>query len=115
MEAKRWTHVEEVEGFLAAKGTGMVFKHSTRCPVSAAAFREFEEFLSATAGIPAYLVLVIEDRPVSRAVAEKLGVPHASPQAILVRDGAAAWTASHGAITREALRDAWEAGARPKG
>lgn len=35
-------------------------------------------------------------------------MPHQSPQAILFRDGQAAWDASHGAITAESLAEAWD-------
>jgi bacillithiol system protein YtxJ len=98
---------EEVESLLAGKATALVFKHSTRCPISAEAERQVRAFASAHAEAPVYRVLVIEDRPASLALAERLGVPHASPQAILVREGRAAWSASHWDITREALEAAW--------
>ena len=49
------------------------------------------------------LVKVIEARPLSLRMAEELGIAHASPQAILVRDGRAVWHASHFAITAAAL------------
>jgi bacillithiol system protein YtxJ len=48
-------------------------------------------------------VRVIEERPVSLALAERVGVKHESPQAILIRDGRPLWHASHGAITAGAL------------
>jgi bacillithiol system protein YtxJ len=51
-------------------------------------------------------VRVIEERPVSLALSQRVGVTHQSPQALLVRNGVAVWHASHYAITVEALRDA---------
>ena len=48
-------------------------------------------------------------REVSNAVAEKTGVRHESPQALLLRDGEVVWNASHGAITVESLAGALEA------
>ncbi|MEE3181603.1 MAG: monothiol bacilliredoxin BrxC family protein, partial [Planctomycetota bacterium] len=50
--------------------------------------------------------LVVEDRPVSLELAERLGVLHQSPQAILVRDGQAVWNDSHEGVTSAALKDA---------
>lgn len=51
-------------------------------------------------------VRVIEERPVSLAFAEKVGARHASPQAVLVKDGKAVWHDSHWNITVEALKSA---------
>ncbi len=86
----------------------LIFKHSTRCPISASALARFGQYLD-TAGDEApasYLLKVVEARAVSNEVAEKLGVAHQSPQALLVKDGAVLWHASHGAITGEAIADA---------
>ena len=46
------------------------------------------------------------DRPLSLEAAETTGVPHESPQALLVRDGTVTWHASHGGITTESLASA---------
>lgn len=85
-----------------------IFKHSTACPISAAAYRDVAEY--ATAAGPedpeVYLVKVIEERPVSNKIADVLGVVHKSPQVILVRDGKCAWTASHHGIRTERMREA---------
>jgi transposase InsO family protein len=43
------------------------------------------------------------ERTLSRRIADRTGVRHESPQAILVERGRAVWNASHGAITRESL------------
>lgn len=104
------TTLEAWERLLAESGTTafVVFKHSTRCPISAAALQRAKAYLAgrAAGGPPFYLVLVIESRPVSNAIAETLAVAHKSPQAILVKGGQALWSASHYGITEENLRDA---------
>lgn len=107
MSGARWTEAREIEDFLASRGTGLIFKHSTRCPISSSAYRELESFRRARPDVPTYVVLVVEQRPVSTAIASSTGIPHASPQALLVRDGSVVWHASHGAITRRSLEDAW--------
>jgi bacillithiol system protein YtxJ len=85
----------------------LVLKHSTRCPISAGAYQRVAAWLDGNASAPAvYLVKVIESRTVSNAVAERLGVTHQSPQIILVRNGRAAWNASHSAITSTAIEHA---------
>src|SRR5262245_33525138 len=81
----------------------MLFKHSPICPISAAAHREWREFTQAHPEVPTLFVDVIADRPTSRGLAQECGVAHQSPQAILFRDGKAAWHASHGNITAESL------------
>ena len=53
--------------------------------------------------MPVFLVDVVKHRPLSRALAERIGVAHASPQAIVLRDGFAAWHRSHYDIQADAL------------
>lgn len=78
----------------------LVFKHSTQCSVSAGAHEELMNYVSDASGEVGFaLVRVIEERPVSNAIAETLGVTHKSPQAILVKDGQAVWDESHWRIT----------------
>ncbi len=90
------------------EGPVLIFKHSTRCPISASALARFRQYLDTAGGeAPAsYLLKVVEARAVSNETAEKLGVAHQSPQALLLKDGAVAWHASHGAITGEAVAEA---------
>jgi bacillithiol system protein YtxJ len=99
--------LDDLDGALArsTKGGLLLFKHSTRCPISAAAFAEFERFLShRSGGRPSTaLIRVIEERPVSIAAAQRLGVEHESPQAIWIVGQAAVASLSHGAITAESL------------
>jgi bacillithiol system protein YtxJ len=79
----------------------LVFKHSTTCPISAAAHEEVMHFIEDDKDSPVdyAIVHVIEDRPVSNAIADHLEVKHASPQAILVKDGQRVWDTSHWNIT----------------
>lgn len=85
----------------------LLFKHSTTCPISARAFKEYENFL-AQAGdhISCYLVKVIEDRPVSNEIERITGVKHESPQLIIMDNKQVAWHASHDAITEERIKKA---------
>jgi bacillithiol system protein YtxJ len=81
----------------------LVFKHSTRCPVSSAAWREVRRFRGAHREAPVYVVHVVEQRPLSNVLAARTGVRHESPQAVLLRDGRVAWHDSHEGVTAEAL------------
>ncbi|QJC52413.1 bacillithiol system redox-active protein YtxJ [Paenibacillus albicereus] len=85
----------------------LVFKHSTRCSISAEAHEAWESWTRSakSADVETALVRVVEERPVSNAIEESLGVKHASPQAILVKDGKAEWNASHWNITESSLAE----------
>jgi bacillithiol system protein YtxJ len=85
----------------------LVFKHSTSCSVSAGAHEEATHYIQddQTGDIDYAIVHVIEDRPVSNEIAERLGVKHASPQIILVKDGEAVWDTSHWRITYDFLSE----------
>ncbi len=82
----------------------LVFKHSTRCPVSSAAWREVAAFRKAHPEAVVYVVHVPEQRSLSNEVAARTGVRHESPQAILLEEGRVAWHDSHEGITAEALQ-----------
>ena len=79
----------------------LLFKHSTTCPISAAAYREMKQLQTEIA-----IVVVQRAREVSREVEARTGVTHESPQALILRDGEAVWSASHWRITTEAVESA---------
>jgi bacillithiol system protein YtxJ len=53
--------------------------------------------------VPVYVVDVVHSRPLSRYIAERFGVVHASPQAIILRDGVPAWHGSHFDLSATAI------------
>ncbi len=73
----------------------VIFKHSTRCPISAAAHSEVEDFAAKHPEVPIYLVKVIQSREASDQVAQRFGIPHESPQVLVFREGDLAWHGSH--------------------
>jgi bacillithiol system protein YtxJ len=85
----------------------LIFKHSTQCSVSSEAYQEFTGFASSALNSSCGLVLVIENRGLSNTIASRLGIPHASPQAIVVKNGRPVWSASHWSITRDSLTEAF--------
>ena len=82
----------------------VLFKHSTRCPVSAYVIDEVMEFAEDHPEWPVYVLKVIEQRPLSNEAAERLGVRHESPQAFVLRQGRVSWHGSHNEVTAEALQ-----------
>lgn len=84
----------------------VVFKHSTACPISAAAYREMEKFDGDVS-----LVIVQTASDVSRHLASITGIRHESPQVLVLRDGKAVWNASHFQIKAGAVAQAIESAA----
>lgn len=79
----------------------VIFKHSTTCPISAAAYDEMEQFKGEVA-----LVEVQRARELSKEIEKKTGIRHESPQVIVLEKGKVAWTASHWKVTAQAVAEA---------
>ena len=71
-----------------------LFKHSLTCPISAGVYQEIS---NADADIN--LIIVQNSRNISTELAEKTGIRHESPQAIIIRDEKPVYQASHYDIT----------------
>jgi bacillithiol system protein YtxJ len=83
-----------------------IFKHSLTCPISGVAWAQFQRFVAdqpADNGAVFALIEIQLARPISNAVAERTGVRHQSPQAILLREGRVSWHASHYDIDLKSL------------
>lgn len=92
----------------------VIFKHSTRCPVSARAWQEVQDFISQSPNeVLVTMIKVIECRPVSNQVAEELGVRHQSPQVLLLTDRQVLWNASHQTVTQCNISKALEGELQP--
>ena len=105
------TSTDEFKGLIdeSSETRVFLFKHSTRCPISTTAEREYLNF-AAQKGVDNQVLFahldLIKHRDISGMIAETLSVPHQSPQAILVRNGEALWNTSHGDINHESLNQA---------
>ncbi|MFB5266302.1 bacillithiol system redox-active protein YtxJ [Paenibacillus enshidis] len=106
---KKLSTIEHLDGALIASAGKplLLFKHSTRCPISARAHYEMEAYLqeAPVSNVEYGIIYVVEDRPVSNEAAARLNVKHESPQVILVKDGKAVWDTSHGSITSVRLQE----------
>jgi bacillithiol system protein YtxJ len=80
---------------MLAEPLAVVYKHSPICPTSGAAYEEMRSLRRIHQDVPVYLVDVVHSRPLSRYISERIGVVHASPQAIILRAGVPAWHGSH--------------------
>lgn len=91
----------DLDSLLAAP-LAVLYKHSPICPTSDVAYEEMLAFRRRSA-VPVFMVDVIRHRSLSRALAERIGVLHASPQAIILREGVVAWHRSHYEIQADAM------------
>jgi thioredoxin 1 len=85
----------------------LLFKHSRFCGISCEALDELHAHLDGSDGAVSYKMITVQThRPVSDAAAERLGLRHETPQAILLRNGKVIWNASHFRITADHLNNA---------
>ncbi len=82
-----------------------VLKHSTTCPISAAAYNAFESYAGA---VPKYFLKIQDSRPVSTEIESSLEIKHQSPQLFLLKDGQAVWQATHHSINEPEIKKAVE-------
>lgn len=79
----------------------IVFKHSTRCSISASVLNKFEKQVGE--GYKLYFLDLISHRDISAAIADKFQVVHQSPQALLIEDGKVTQHDSHYGILELSL------------
>lgn len=100
------TDPAQLEALLQSDHPVWLMKHSTTCPISAEAYRQFQEYLDQHPQAEAGLIVVQSNRALSNQAAELTGVPHQSPQVMLIRNGQVLFHTSHGNITVETLAGA---------
>lgn len=82
----------------------LIFKHSTRCPVSAMSLNRLEKnWLLINNQIQPYFLDLIQYRSVSNQIENLLGVRHESPQILLIKNGKCIYNESHHLISVEEL------------
>jgi bacillithiol system protein YtxJ len=98
--------IEEFDELLKKQNTFLILKHSLTCPVSQAAYQEYQKFANEHTEVPTYFLAVQDSRPLSNEIAERYQVKHESPQAFLFSNTKVAWNASHWKITKSSLASA---------
>jgi len=98
-----WIHLtdeEQLEQILTKSQIRpqVIFKHSTRCSVSAVALQRLQR-VAQPADIDFYFLDLLSYRGLSNKVTEMLGVTHESPQVLLVKNGDCVYEESHMGIS----------------
>lgn len=91
--------IAQLDEFLTSDDVIVIFKHSTRCPVSSMAKRslEFDKNLLPQDAKVYYLDL-IANRDISNKIAEVWSVKHESPQVLIIKGDKCIYNASHSDI-----------------
>ena len=103
---KKIDTLEQFKDVLQKEERFFLLKHSLTCPISHAAYEEYQKYANGNSGTATYYLAVQEARPLSNEVAEKFSIKHESPQALLFSNGKAVWNASHWKITASSLTSA---------
>ena len=80
----------------------VIFKHSTRCNISAMAKARLER-ATAPESVTFYYLDLVRYRGISNKIAEEFSVHHESPQVLLIRNGSCVYDESHNGISMEEI------------
>lgn len=96
-----WQNLQSTDelGLIAEKSRNrpqLIFKHSTRCGISAAAKRRLESSLEDLGQeMDLHYLDLISHRDISNEIASRFAVMHESPQILLLRGGSSVLNLSH--------------------
>ena len=95
-------NIEELDALIEKSNEQAVvfFKHSVTCPISSGVYQEI-----ANADADINLIVVQNARSVSTAIAEKTGVRHESPQALIIKNGEVVYHAAHYDVTAREVEE----------
>ncbi|MNK19424.1 hypothetical protein D3C87_376450 [compost metagenome] len=100
MQWKNITDLAQISQIQNQEGYSLIFKHSTRCSVSAMAKRRFEmDWETIPEHTSLYFLDLISYRDLSAQIAETFQVHHESPQILLIKNGDCILDASHSDIS----------------
>lgn len=93
----------------------LIFKHSTRCPISAGAkYRLDNSLRKLESSFDCHYLDLIAHRDVSNAIAQRFQVIHESPQVLIIRNGASSFDISHSTIREDIILN-WLAASQGEG
>lgn len=81
----------------------VIFKHSTRCSISAMAKSRLDTSWDFDEELPRFYLDLISYREISNIIAERFDVQHESPQILIIKNGVCVYNASHMSISVNSL------------
>lgn len=82
----------------------VIFKHSTRCSISAVALQRLQKTVQPS-DVDFYFLDLLAYRSLSNKIAGIFKVPHESPQVLLIKDGSCVYEESHMGISMHEIMD----------
>ena len=82
----------------------VIFKHSTRCSISAIALQRLQK-VNQPADIDFYFLDLIAHRHLSNKIADLFKVHHESPQVLVIKDGECVYEENHFGISMNEIID----------
>lgn len=99
----KWKLLESVEEFnklISSSTSFAIFKHSTTCPISAAAKKRLElGWDKENNEVDIFYLDLLAHRDISNLIADSLKVVHQSPQFLVIKNGEVVYHASHISIS----------------
>jgi bacillithiol system protein YtxJ len=86
--------------------TVLIFKHSTRCSISSMALNRLETKWNDNDKILTYYLDLLNHRDISNEISHVFSIEHASPQALLIKNGVCIYHASHTNISAADILEA---------
>lgn len=104
-----WIHLtdqEQLNQLITRSDTKpqVIFKHSTRCSISGVALQRLQK-AGQHEDVDFYFLDLIAYRPISAKIAQVFGVPHESPQVLVIKKGACVYDESHLSISMDEILD----------
>ncbi|HTF80989.1 MAG TPA: bacillithiol system redox-active protein YtxJ [Cytophagales bacterium] len=97
-----WKHLEDVAQLEQIVNESenkpvMIFKHSTRCSISASALNRVERAWAEKADetLTPYFLDLLNHREISNEISSRFNIEHQSPQALVISKGKCVYDASH--------------------
>ena len=107
MNWNKLSTIEELDSIINESTTEpiLIFKHSTRCSISATALSRLERNWTdeTSQKIKPYYLDLIAFREVSNQIESKFNVEHQSPQILIIKDGKSIFDTSHMGISYQAI------------
>jgi len=82
----------------------VIFKHSTRCSISAMAKNRLDKAASPESALFYYLDL-LKYRPISNKIADDFHIHHQSPQVLIIKNGECTYEESHNGIDMQDIAE----------
>lgn len=101
MNWEKLTDIAQLDEIKSISGdrSVLIFKHSTRCSISATALARLERNWKNNGNVTPYFLDLITYRQISNKIAEMFQIEHESPQALLIKNGKCVYDASHMSIS----------------